>query len=145
MKCLLGQRQSWVDEKLERKSVASPGAHRVDARLRVRVSGVKAVAARDQDVFVAIQIDVQENRTPGPTCGVQAAGLADLGIASIAAVDENRVAFYLGPLLPETNTRSLYTHPGGLRNASEVFRAEHVQHNKVVESIAINIGEINAH
>src|SRR5713101_6260554 len=57
----------------------------------VTVLHIKAIARGDEQILIAIEVNVQEQRTPGPIAGVQAAELRDLGVSAVAAIQTERV------------------------------------------------------
>ena len=66
-------------------------AWRTDRLQRVRIQDIVQIAIRDQQIFKAVKIDIQENRTPRPFSCLNAAQLRDFSIRVISSIEIQRI------------------------------------------------------
>ena len=109
----------------------------------VHVLGVPQIAVGDQKVLVAVQIHVEKPGRPRPLRGLHTGQLADLGVGSVASVEQQGVAHHLGAAGIAIGHRSLAT--AGLHLAPAVIAAEHVEDEDVVVAIAVDVRDVDPH
>ena len=120
-------------------------AHGGDFVIGVGVLRIETVAGRDQHIWKTIEIDVHEQCAPGPFACVQAAQLRDFGVRAVAAIQKECVALDLRAVFDCAGLVGVLTAHGGLAHAARVIAAEHVEHKKVIETVAVDVCEIHSH
>ena len=103
------------------------------------------MAVRNEQVLPSIQIDVQEERCPGPFGSGESGKLRNFGVGSVAAIEEECVHAVLRPIIDEARDRHWDGAIGLLSHADAATAAEHIEYENVVVTVAVNIGEIDAH
>ncbi len=99
----------------------------------------------DEQILEAVEIHIQEHDGPCPVGGGDAGNGRDVRIGSVATVDLESVLAGL-PSVPGLTAFSRGRIRGAaLAQAKFMHPAEHVAHEDVVEAIAINVREIDAH
>src|SRR5262245_30258049 len=99
----------------------------------------------DEDIFVAIEIDIQEDRRPRPLRGLDPAQMRNLRIRPVAAIQLEHVPFEMCALKCARARLEEGVHELALGNTSTAIPAEHVHYQEIVIPVAIDIREINAH
>src|SRR5206468_12499570 len=79
-----------------------PAELAAQAKLSVAIHHVPQVPGADEDVFPAIEVDVEKDGRPGPPRAIDARVPRDLGERAIAAVQLQGIALHLRPLGAET-------------------------------------------
>ncbi len=105
------------------------------ALAQVGVVGVPQVTGGDQDVLVAVEIDIEKRDAPGPLRGFDSGELGDLGIGAVAAVQEEHVAGVFGAIERDRRMGEIHLEmdlAAALAMALLVFAAEHVGHQQVI-------------
>ena len=103
------------------------------------------MARGDKQVFVSVQVHVQKNRCPRPLGSLHAAEECDFGVSSVAAIHKKRVVRVLRTVIDLADTGRIKGKIANLQMALRVVATEHVQDKEFVESIAVEVGEINPH
>src|SRR5688572_23753876 len=94
---------------------------------------------------MAIKIDIEKNRRPGPVTRLEPGQAGNLSISAIAAVEQKGVLRRLHPCLEITNSRRSRTFRDDLPFAQFRTAAEHVHHKNIKVPVVINVGEIHPH
>ena len=71
--------------------------------------------------------------------------MPNFGISAITPVELNRIAIKLRPVIEPANFINYRFSSRNLHHAAGVTPVEHIEHNKVVVSVAVDICKINAH
>jgi len=99
----------------------------------------------DQDVLESVQIDIEENRQPGPIGCDDTGIMGDLSERVVAPVHKQRVAPDLGPVLDPARFGDQRPDADHLPHAKPVVAAHHLGRDKIQEPVAVDIGEIDTH
>ena len=111
----------------------------------VEIVHVIRKAVRDQDIFPAVQIHVQENAGPTPLRTCQAAEMSDLSIGAVNARMEQGITADLRLIGDLADPPRLRVHIPHLSHHPPMIPAEHVDHEKIVVPVPVDVGGINAH
>ena len=111
----------------------------------IRIHRVEFVAGSDQQILVAIQIDIEENRRPGPFRGSSATQTGDLGIGPVTAIQEQGVPRVLRAVFDFADGQIKAGQIADLVVALLMVGTQHVQDEEVVKTVAIDVGKIDAH
>ena len=104
------------------------------------------MAGSQEQIFVAVEIYVEEGAAPGPLRGIDAGGLGYLGEGAVAPVEEERVLHLLRPVVDVPDAgKNRRLHPRLLRLATAVIPAEHVGLENVHVAVAIDVRDRQGH
>ena len=103
------------------------------------------MTVRNQGIFKAIQVHVHEHDAPGPFTRLQSAELRNLGVSPITAIQEQRVALHLRAAVGLRHVLGILACHRALPHPARVVAAQHIEDEKVVGTVAIDVGKIDAH
>ena len=112
---------------------------------RVRVTHVPPMAVYREEIFVAIEIHVEERRTPCPVGRRNAGVVGDLRPGAIAPTELQRVPHPLRTIVHEPYRFGQRHVRGELPLTLGEPRAHHVGGKEVDDPIAVHVGEIHRH
>ena len=118
---------------------------RLDAAHHVHVHAVPGEAIGDEHVLISIQIHVEKDRGPRPFGGLEAAEARRLRPRPVASGHEQCVPRSLRAVGDSPDGQNLRLDVDPLAQPVKVPAAEHVQDEEVIVTIAVQIGEIDAH
>ena len=111
----------------------------------VSVLGVTPMAGGDEQVFVSVEVNVEEHRTPRPVRGAEAAALGEFGVSAVAAAEEEHVARELRPIAGHDANLGEGHRVHHLDLPPPMFAAEHVGHKEIVLPVAIDVRKVHSH
>ena len=135
-----------MTKRMLRRRIARCG--RGDGLERIRVQDVVQIPSGDQQVLIAIQVDVHEYRAPSPFARRDPAEGSDLGVGAIAAIQSEGIAQEFGAEIRIIDRGIYVPHAlriGALPLPGDMVAAEHVGHEEIVVTVAIDIGHIGGH
>ena len=120
------------------------GKRRADPLPGVRVHDVPQVPRGDEQVFVAVEIHVEELGAPGPVGSLDPGVARELREGAVAAVPEKRVALPLGSVidLPDQLGQGRVRRDLGLAARAA---AQHIRDEDVHVPVPVDVGEIHCH
>ena len=71
----------------------------------IDVLHVLGVAGGDEEVFVAVEVDVEEDGGPGPFGSLDAGEVRDFGVGAVAAIEEEGIAHDLRAVVDRADGR----------------------------------------
>ena len=123
-----------------------PGVlHGLDPGLGVVVLDVAEMAGPDEEVVVAVEVDVEEDGGPGPVGGGEVGEGGDFGIGAVAAGEEERIAHDLPAFVIEADGRGARHLGESLAFSHLRIPADHVDDDEVEMPVAVDVGEVDAH
>ena len=128
-----------------RRQGPSPGLRRSHPLRGIAVLVVPQLAVGHQDVLEPVEIDIEEDRSPGPVAGLDPAEDAGLGEGGVPAIPLEGVAEELDAILELARTPELRGQPRHLAGPDGAFAGEHVDREEIHEAIAVEIPEIHPH
>ena len=102
-------------------------------------------AVTDQDVFPTVKVHIEKDRAPGPFRPGHTAIVGYFGIGAVAAIQEQRVAADLNLGLKISGQAGLRVHAAFLRERQPMLSAQHINDQKIVVAVPINVSEIDPH
>ena len=113
--------------------------------LRIEVLHIFRVTGRNENVFVTVEINIQENRRPRPIGGRHSSIVGEFNESAVASVVEKGIAHDLRAVFDFTHGRGCGRLGKNLAFAEAKVAAEHVDYENVEIAGAIEVGEIDAH
>src|SRR5262249_39931924 len=113
--------------------------------LGIGVHEIPAIAGPDQDVLVAVEIDVEEHGRPAPPGGIDSGQLGDLSKGAVAPVQEKRVALDLGPVGKDARSLRKRGVSWDLRLERTSVAAQHVDLEQIDVAVPVDVAEIEGH
>ena len=126
-----------------RLSEATPSL--LDLIVGVLVHHIEFKSVSDQQILVAVQIDIDENGSPRPVRGGHPGHERRLHERPIRPAEEQRVPVKLRTLLNPLAIQWVRTIPHQLRHPLPVLPRQHIDHEEIIVPIPIDIAKINAH
>ena len=96
-------------------------------------------------VIEAVEVDVEKDAAPRPLGSSHAGEVRHLGVGAVAACDVKAVSPALRLVGEIAGGATRAGNRALLREASLVTAAEHLDDEKVIVSVAVDVGKVNAH
>ena len=117
----------------------------LDLRMAVLIHHVEFEAVGEQQVFVTVEVHIEEQGGPGPVGSGQTRHPSHLGVVATGPAQEEGVAVELGTALGQFQLGQGGAIPDQLGHPGPVFPGQHVHHEEVVVTVPIDVGKIHAH
>ena len=115
-----------------------------NCRRCVEILNVYDMAGGDDQIFISIQVYIEEYRLPGPIGRRHSAQVCNLFEGAIAPGAREGIVDHLGTAVDPAGIEH-EGRVGNLTKAKPVIAAEHIDDQKIKISVAIYIREIDAH
>ena len=125
--------------------VGEATARVLDFSVTVLIHHIEFEAIGEQQVFVAIEVDIEEQGGPSPVGGRQTCHPSHVGKVPARTPQEESVSVELRPRLGEIQLSQRGTIPNQLGHPKPVFPGQHVDDEEIVVSVPVDVGEINPH
>ena len=113
--------------------------------LRVAIHDIGHVAGTDENVFPPVEIDVEKHGRPRPPRPAHAGVARDFGEGAVAAVQLQRVALHLGPVVPNAGLLRNGRVRRDLRLQPARVLAQHVDFEQVGIAVPIQVAYRDRH
>ena len=113
--------------------------------MTVLIHHIEFEAIGEQQVFVAIEVDIEEQGGPSPVGGRQTCHPSHIRKVPARTPQEEGVSVELRPRLGEIQLSQRGTIPNQLGHSKPVFPGQHVDDKEIVVSVPVDVGEINPH
>ena len=117
----------------------------LDLRMTVLIHHIEFESVGEQQVFVTVEVHIEEQGGPGPVGSGQTRHPGHLGVVTTGSAQEEGVAVELGTALGQFQLGQGGAIPNQLSHPGPMFPSQHVHHEEVVVAIPIDVGEIDAH
>ena len=92
-----------------------------------------------------IQVNIEENGTPGPFTGFQPGQIGDFGESVVPAIPKKGIARILWTIITGILGLNAALRIAALHLAANSIRAQHVGDKKIDMTVAINVRTVNGH
>ena len=131
-------------EQRELATPLEPRERRPNALPRIRVHHVPQVARGRQDVFVPVQVNVEEQGVPRPVGCLDPCVAGDLRERPVPSVPQQRVALPLGAVV-DLSDQFGQRRVGGDLGLAAWPATQHVDHQDIHVAVSIHVREIDRH
>jgi hypothetical protein len=111
----------------------------------IDVHHVAFVAGGENDVFVAVEIDVDQDRAPGPTGCLRLAVPPNLGISAVATIQTERVAGVLRAVVDGADFEEDRRNVSNAQLPAGVLLHHHVRDKNIHEPVTVEVADIDSH
>src|SRR5688572_24448731 len=138
-------REFRIHQKLRRDFFAWHWTESLNAIGGVEILRVEEVARRHQQVFVTVEVHVEERDRPRPGGGFDSREVSDFRIGAVAAIPMKGVAVVLRAIVEDAEDRRVGLYSAELHHPPLAARIEHVGNKDVIAAVAVDVSEIDAH
>ena len=111
----------------------------------VEILYVAGMTGRDDKVFVAVQVHVNEYRLPGPSRGWHAAKIGNLLERTVPATMKESIAHDLRSVADLAHHAGHFGLCQELSLAQRRIATQHVEHKEIHLAVPVNVGKVHAH
>ena len=111
----------------------------------VHVLHVQRVAGGDDEIVVAVEVNIHKYRRPRPLRCREVGVETDLGVGAVAVVKVNGVIAVLRPIVVHAKMQLRRLAVAQLCVAQDMLAAKHVDDDEIIVAIPIEVGEIDPH